>query len=280
MSLPPPVITYCYRHPNREAGRSCTRCGRSACGDCLVQASIGSHCVDCVKAAKPDVKTRAKFWNARQPTLVTYVLIAINVAVFIWMVITDTHTLSGDATRAHFDLGLNRGILAYDHNWYRLVTAGFIHFGPLHIAFNMLLLYQLGQLLEPALDRVKFTLLYFAALLGGSLAALAFQPNGLSGGASGAVFGLMTAAAIGLHRRGVNVFSTGIGTTLILNVVITFGLGSRIGWSAHLGGAVVGAVCGFVLLAPPHKPMPKWAGYAVPAVIGVASVIASVVVVG
>jgi membrane associated rhomboid family serine protease len=280
MSLPPPVITYCYRHPNREAGRSCTRCGRAACGDCLVQASIGSHCVECVKAAKPDVKTRAKFWNARQPTLVTYVLMGLNVAVFVWMVIADTHTLGGDITRAHLDLGLNRNILFYDHSWYRLITAGFIHFGPLHIAFNMLLLYQLGQLLEPALDRVKFTLLYFAALLGGSLAALIFQPDGLSGGASGAVFGLMTAAAIGLHRRGVNVFSTGIGTTLILNIVITFGLGNRIGWSAHLGGAIVGAVCGFVLLAPRHKPMPTWAGYAVPAAIGVASVIASVIVVG
>jgi membrane associated rhomboid family serine protease len=280
MSLPPPVITYCYRHPNREAGRSCTRCGRAACGECLVQASIGSHCVDCVKAAKPDVKTRAKFWNARQPTLVTYVLIALNLAVFAWMVAADTHTLSGDITRAHLDLGLNRNIIAVTHEWYRLVTAGFIHFGPLHVAFNMLLLYQLGQLLEPALDRVKFTSLYFASLLGGSLAALMFQPDGLSGGASGAVFGLMTAAAIGLHRRGVNVFSTGIGTTLILNIVITFGLGNRIGWSAHLGGAIVGAACGYVMLAPRHLPMPKWAGYAVPAAIGVICVIASVVVVG
>ena len=81
MSLPPPpVLAHCYRHPDRETGRSCTRCGKPACGDCLVQVSVGSHCLDCIKAARPDVKTRAKFWNARQPTLVTYSLIAINVA--------------------------------------------------------------------------------------------------------------------------------------------------------------------------------------------------------
>jgi membrane associated rhomboid family serine protease len=245
-----------------------------------VQASIGSHCVDCVKAAKPDVKTRAKFWNARQPTLVTYALIGLNVAVFVWMVIADSHTLSNDVTIAHLDLAVNRGIIAETHEWYRLVTAGFIHFGPLHIAFNMLLLYQLGQLLEPALDRVKFALLYFASLLGGSLAALIFQPGGLTGGASGAVFGLMTAAAIGLHRRGVNVFSTGIGTTLMLNIFITFGLRDMISWSGHLGGAVVGLVCGYVMLAPRHKPVPRWAGYTLPAAIGVICVIASVVVVG
>lgn len=84
MSLPPPpppaqptvgagtgMLPRCYRHPDREAGRSCTRCGKSACSECLVQAAVGSHCVDCAKAARPPVATRAKYWNARQHTLVT-----------------------------------------------------------------------------------------------------------------------------------------------------------------------------------------------------------------
>jgi membrane associated rhomboid family serine protease len=127
----------------------------------------------------------------------------------------------------------------------------------------MLLLFQLGQLLEPALGRVRFLLLYFASLLAGSFGALILQPNGLTGGASGAVFGLMAAAAVGLHRRGVNVFQTGIGTILVLNLVITFTLpGISVG--GHLGGAIAGALCGFVILAPGHAAMPKWASYAAP----------------
>ena len=81
---PPPQTATCFRHPDREAGRRCTRCGRPACSECLVQASVGSHCVECARAARPDVKTRARYWSARQPTLVTYTLIAINVAVFVW----------------------------------------------------------------------------------------------------------------------------------------------------------------------------------------------------
>ncbi len=78
VTMPAPVVQRCYRHPDREAGRFCTRCGRPACSECLVQATVGSHCLDCAKAAKPDVKDRAKLWNARQPTLVTYVLIVLN----------------------------------------------------------------------------------------------------------------------------------------------------------------------------------------------------------
>ena len=82
MALPQPPIPQtatCYRHPDREAGRRCTRCGRPACSECLVQASVGSHCLECAKAARPDVKTRARYWSARQPTLVTYTLISINI---------------------------------------------------------------------------------------------------------------------------------------------------------------------------------------------------------
>ena len=73
----------CYRHPDRQAGRRCTRCGKPACPSCLVQATVGSHCVDCAKAAKPDIKTRARFWSAGQHNLVTMSLIVANLAVFV-----------------------------------------------------------------------------------------------------------------------------------------------------------------------------------------------------
>ncbi len=270
MSLPPPpVLAHCYRHPERETGRSCTRCGKPACGECLVQVSVGSHCLDCVKAAKPDVKTRAVFWNARQPTLVTYSLIAINSALYLWTVST---------VRGELRLGLAEPFIQ-NGEYYRLVTSGFLHYGIFHLGMNMLLLFQLGQLLEPAIGRVRFGLLYFASLLGGSLGALIVQPNGLTGGASGAVFGLMAAAAIGLHRRGVNIFKTGIGTILVLNLVITFTLpGISVG--GHLGGAIAGGLCGFVMLSPDYAGLPKWASYATPIGVIVFSVAASVMIAG
>lgn len=292
MSLPPPppptqpasapTLPRCYRHPDREAGRSCTRCGKSACSDCLVQAAVGSHCLDCAKAARPDVTTRAKYWNARQHTLVTYVLMAINIAVFVYVTVADPGSLGGRSgvTQEQFDLGLNSFFLTDGRSeWYRLITAGFLHFGVIHIAFNMLLLYQLGQLLERPLGRTKFALLHFASLLGGSFGVLLLDSRGITGGASGAVFGLMAAAAVGLHRQGVSVFSTGLGTTLLLNLFITFAIpGISIG--GHLGGAIAGAACGFVMLAPRWKPVPDWAKWAAPVAVAVISVLGSVLVVG
>ena len=141
------------------------------------------------------------------------------------------------------------------------MTSGFVHFGIIHLAFNMLLLFQLGQLLEPAIGRVRFGLLYFAALLGGSAGALLLQPNSLHGGASGAVFGLMGAAFVGMRNRGVNPFSTGLGATLMLNLVITFAIpGISIG--GHIGGIVGGAIGGYAVLAPRHMRVPNWATYA------------------
>jgi membrane associated rhomboid family serine protease len=206
-----------------------------------------------------------------------------NVAVFVWVVTGDVGAagFGSRITQREFDLALNRYVVEVTGEWYRLVTSGFLHFGILHIAMNMLLLYQLGQMLEPALGRIRFGLLYTASLLGGSLGALVIQGDqgGLHGGASGAVFGLMAAAAIGMQRRGVNVFQTGIGAVLVINLVLTFTIpGISIG--GHLGGAVAGAVCGAVMLAPSWKPAPVWATYLAPIAVAVAAVVGSMITVG
>jgi membrane associated rhomboid family serine protease len=284
----------CHRHPDRVAGRRCTRCGKPACPSCLVQAAVGSHCVDCAKAAKPDVKTRAKFWSARQPDLVTMVLIAINVAVFIGVLLWtgDMGALTGSVTDAHLQLGLSKDVLAEriiwsgggevyvtePDGWYRLVTSGFLHFGVLHIALNMYFLFVLGPMLERPLGRVRYLLLFFASLLGGSLGVILLDSGGISAGASGAVFGLLAAAAVGLWRQGINPFTTSIGTVLLLNLFITFAVpGISIG--GHLGGAVAGALCALVMLSPPYRGFPKWATYATPVAVVVASVAISVMLV-
>ena len=187
--------------------------------------------------------------------LVTMTLIGINVAIFVGVLLftRDSGALTGSVTDAHLRLGLSRDVLAQQiawqsaegvfitepYGWYRLVTSGFMHFGVLHLAFNMYFLYVLGRMLEPALGRVQYLLLYMAALLGGSLGVIVIGGVGITAGASGAVFGLLAAATIGLWRRGVNPFTTGIGTTLILNLFITFAIpGISIG--GHVGGMIAG----------------------------------------
>ena len=285
----------CYRHPNREAGRRCTRCGKPACSECLVQAQVGSHCLECAKASQPDLKTRARFWSAKEPLLITKILIGMNLAMFIGILIwsADPGALSGAITNAHLNLGLSREVLEQrivwqsddgtrfvtePHGWYRLITSGFLHFGIVHIGLNMFFLWVLGPMLEPALGRVRFILLYIASLLGGSLGVILLDKGGISAGASGAVFGLLAAAAIGQWRRGINPLTTGIGATLLMNLVITFAIpGISIG--GHIGGIVAGSICGWVMLAPAYHQVPRWATYATPVIVSIASIVAVMVVV-
>lgn len=286
MTLPPPpppaasststTAATCYRHPDREAGRSCTRCGRPACTECLVQATVGSHCVDCAKAARPDVRTRARFWNAKQPALVTIVLIAINLAVFAYGAVLDPETLGGRITRVHADLALWEPALAAGE-WYRLVTSGFVHYGIIHLAFNMYLLYMLGQMLEPSIGRVRFGLVYLAGLLGGSAGAILLSSErSVTAGASGAVFGLLALAFVGYYLHGRDPLSTSIGTLLMLNLFITFLWRNQISVGGHLGGAAAGALCALAVMAPAHKGVPTWASYAVPAGVAALSVTISI----
>ena len=296
MSLPPPpppspsssdTVLTCYRHPDREAGRRCTRCGKPACGDCLVQAAVGSHCVDCARAARPDARSRARMWSARQPTIVTTSLIVANLLVFAYVAARAPVSLAGrEITIGHAQLGLTRSALgdgfavrlpdgaiyiSEGGEWWRLLTSGFLHFGIIHLGFNMYLLYVLGQMLERAIGRVRFGLVYLAALLGGSAGSLLLD-EGLAGGASGAVFGLMGLAVVGYWLHGANPLNTSIGSLLMLNLFVTFFFpGISIG--GHLGGAAAGAVCGFAVMAPNWKGVPVWATYAVPLGVAALSVV-------
>lgn len=210
----------------------------------------------------------------------TYALMAVNLAVFLWIGIREPDSLSSrQMTRDQADLSLSEYSIAIDDEWYRLITSGFLHFGIIHIAFNMLLLFQLGQMLEPILGRVRFALLYFAALLGGSAGVMLLNQNVLEqhGGASGAVFGLLGAAAGLLLQRGVNPLTTGIGTTLMLNLLITFSIpGISIG--GHIGGVVAGAAAGWFMLAPKGRGAPQWLTYASPVIVAAISIAVSMLV--
>lgn len=286
----------CYRHPNRLGPRRCTRCGKPACPDCLAQAAVGSHCAECRKAAQPDLKTRAKYWQASKPAIVTSTLIALNVAVFVVFGLRDglSDAAVGTATDAHDQFALNSWFLdgvaktlrftdgttiqTSGNEWYRLVTSGFLHYGLIHLALNTYFLYVIGNQLEPTLGRGKFLALYFASMLGGSAGVLLLQPNGLTAGASGAMFGLLGAMAVGIWQHGVNPFSTQIGSLLLINLGLTFFIpGISIG--GHLGGLVAGGLCGYVMMAPGYKGYPKWARWATPGVVTLISIAVAVVAV-
>ena len=174
-------------------------------------------------------------WNATAGPVVTKVLIGINLAVFL---------LTYLSANIETDLVLYKPFLD-DGEWWRLITTGFVHFGFLHIAFNMLMLYRFGEMLEPALGRVRFGALYFAALLGGALGALVLSPNAFTGGASGAVFGLMGAVAVGSQRMGLR--DTGVGGLIVVNLLISVAV-PGISLGGHIGGLIAGAVVGSALL--------------------------------
>lgn len=232
----------CYRHPGREAGVRCRRCERGICPDCMISAPVGFQCPSCVKGA-PAVRTMR---SLRRDPYVTWALIAVNVAVFV---------AGLSQPQQDRDLGL-AGPLVAAGDWWRIVTSAFLHFGVLHLAFNMLLLYWLGQMLEPAIGRLRFGLLYACSLLAGSLGVLLLDPAALTGGASGAVFGLMGAAFLLLRRRGVDPMQSGIGGLIVVNLLLTF---ARPGISVggHLGGLAGGVVAAGVLSATEGN---RWAG--------------------
>src|SRR3954454_22812433 len=142
----------------------------------------------------------------------------------------------------------------------------------------MYALYILGQLLEPAIGRARFALIYFVSLLSGSVGALILSPNAHTAGASGAVFGLMGAAILVMRRRGINPLESGLGVWLFLNLAITFTV-SNISVGGHIGGLIGGVVAAWVLVELPDLVhVPRWSADVVAAAIGVAAFAAAIAI--
>jgi membrane associated rhomboid family serine protease len=178
--------------------------------------------------------------------VVTKTIVALNVIVFLLTSTGSGGSFGGQGGTLQAQLALF-GPAVHDGQLYRLVTSGFVHYGFVHIIFNMVILYRFGEMLEPALGPVRLACLYTASLLSGSFGALLLTPHALTGGASGAVFGLIGAAAIGLHQRGVNVWQSGVGGLIVVNLVLTFVIGG-ISIGGHLGGLAGGFLVGAFML--------------------------------
>ncbi len=178
----------------------------------------------------------------------TFVLIGVNAAVFLVEIAAGAGGLSGSGSTVINDFGL-RGISVAGGEWYRIITGGFLHAGLIHIAFNMVALYFLGRLLEPAIGTLRFSFLYAASLFAGSFGALLLtSPGAVTVGASGAIFGIFGAAFVIARGRGLDSIASTIGVILLLNLAYTFG-NSDISLGGHLGGLIGGVVCSLVIVA-------------------------------
>jgi membrane associated rhomboid family serine protease len=232
----------------------------------MIQASVGFQCPACARRGAASAPRPLRSLG-REP-YVTWTIIAACVLVFL-------PSLAGGAAvagRGDLDvageLALSAPAVA-SGDWWRLITSGFVHYGLLHVGFNMFVLFQLGSLLEPALGRTRFAALYVAALLGGACGALLLDPNALTAGASGAVYGLMGAAVLGLRRRGVDPFRTGLGGLLVVNLLLTFVIpGISVG--GHLGGLAAGAIAGGTLFATEDTARDRTLGTAAVVAVGIA----------
>lgn len=258
---------YCYRHPDRETGLSCSECGRPICYECMTPAPVGLRCPE--HSGKPQGVRRVTAAATRATTGVgakrlnawTLTLIGINVAVYLvelaigggidgtnnWIydhgVLLANGAYQGGKLVAWGPPGASipPGLTAagIDHGeWWRLITGAFLHYGPLHLGMNMFSLFFVGSILEQVVGPWRFLLLYLVSGLAGSAGALVVTPNSPTAGASGAIFGVLGALLV-LERRG-NIQTGGqVLGLIVLNLVLSFAIpGISIG--GHIGGLIGG----------------------------------------
>jgi membrane associated rhomboid family serine protease len=200
----------------------------------------------------PAEPTKTKIdWSA---SAVTFALIAVNVLVFLVMVLRGVSFLS-PTTSSVLAWGADYGPYTLGGQWWRMFTSMFIHFGIIHIFMNMFVLLSIGMFMESLSGRVSYLILYVVAGLGGGVASLAWHPTTVSAGASGAVFGLY-GGLLGFlvrHRDVINpevLKSLRKGALTFVGYNIIFGLLPGIDMAAHVGGLVTGFLLGLFLVVP------------------------------
>jgi membrane associated rhomboid family serine protease len=265
---------------------SCAECGRGICPDCMTFGAVGIRCPDHattggrVAAPKRTARRAARSLSARGP-FVTQALIAINVGVYLlelflggelngtgnWIYEHGVLVSSGVDSSGQL-IGVAEG------EWWRLMTSAFLHYGPLHLGLNMMVLWFIGPALEDYLGHWRYGLLYLVSGLAGAAGALVVTPNGLTVGASGAIFGVMGAALI-LEFRRIYVFGGQALGLVVINLAISFILpGISIG--GHIGGLIGGGLA--ALAFTDLRRRPALATLSV-AAVGVLSVVVALAVV-
>ena len=188
--------------------------------------------------------------------IVTSILIGLNVLVFLAMLAGGLSFFSPNAEQV-LRWGANYGPLTESGQWWRLFTACFLHFGIIHIAFNMYVLYQIGFFTERLFGGPRYLALYLIAGIGGNLIGLVLHPNVVAAGASGAIFGVYGGLLAYLFRyRGVANTQAAKAVTrsvfIFLGYNLIYGLADRhTDLTAHIGGLITGFLAGLVLAPRP-----------------------------
>ncbi|HEY8788770.1 MAG TPA: rhomboid family intramembrane serine protease [Actinopolymorphaceae bacterium] len=254
-SSPASAPSVCYRHPDREAHIVCQRCGRPICPDCMIPAAVGFQCPECVRDGAKTTAARTEFGGRAMMATgtVTKVLIAVSVVTYGLQYLLGSRLevalamLPGPAIMSDGSLG---GVASGEY--WRLLTAAFLHAGLLHIAVNMFSLYQIGPALERQLGRSRFVAVYLISALGSSVAVYFFSPsNQLVVGASGAVFGIFGAAIVLWRKLGYDIRPAFV--VLGINVVINVIGRGVLSWQGHVGGILTGVLLAIAIGYMPGK---------------------------
>jgi len=252
MTEPSPVEQQrCYRHADREAYISCQRCERLICPDCMRDASVGFQCPACVAEGNKSVRaprTLAGGAVSSREGIVTMTILGINAVAFVLQLATD----GTDASL--FQRGAMQGYaVALGDDYWRLLTAAFLHGGVLHIAFNLYALYLFGPFVERSLGTWRYVVAYLTMAVSSSVFVYWLTaPDVATIGASGAVFGLFGLALVLLVRAKQDVRTLLV--LLLINGVIS--LQGNISWQGHLGGFLTGLLLGAVIAWSPRERRP------------------------
>jgi membrane associated rhomboid family serine protease len=234
----------------------------------MTPTTVGMRCPEC---ARQKTRVVRRGYAGGDPIL-TYTLIGVNVLAYIGTVVSGSSATGsvGGTKSLLYDAALNGPLVAHG-DWWRVITSGFMHYGLLHLLFNMYALYILGTMLEPAIGRIRFALIYFISLIAGAVGALIVTPDAFTAGASGAIFGLLGAAVVIMRNRGVNPLESGIVVWLGLNLLITFTI-SNISIGGHIGGLIGGTIAASLLVELEDRfRMPRWAPELIGGVLAVAT---------
>jgi membrane associated rhomboid family serine protease len=250
---------HCYRHPDRETRVSCAECGRGICPDCMTFGPVGIRCPEHAstggrQAAPKRAARRASARLSLAGPFVTQALIAINVGVYLFELLLGGN-VNGTGNRLYeegvliitaTDSGGSQIGLA-EGEWYRLITSAFLHYGPIHLGLNMLVLWFIGPALEEYLGHGRYVLLYFVSGLAGAAGALVWSGNVPTVGASGAIWGIMGAALI-LEWRRIYVFGGQALGLVVFNLAISF-LIPGISIGGHIGGLIGGGLAALAFIS-------------------------------
>jgi membrane associated rhomboid family serine protease len=230
----------CYRHPDRVTGLSCSECGRPICTECMTMAPVGIRCPE--HSGKPQGVQRvtrgvqrAAFEGAGAK--VTKLIVGLNVAVYVAELALGGGVYGLQSTI--YEKGVLWAPFVAQGDYWRLLTAAFLHYGPFHLLLNMLGLYWFGSLLEQRLGSGRFLLIYVVSGLAGSAGALVLDPLKPTVGASGAIFGILGAGLV-LERQRDYVFGGSALGIIVANLVLTFAW-PNISIGGHIGGLIGGA---------------------------------------